>query len=56
MNNHENEFTRIINKPDRYTPEVWHRQVERVEVGRWLFGLLPIYKYRYTVWIKEDGK
>ncbi len=56
MNNYEDEFTRIINKPDRYTPEVWHRQVERVEVGRWLFGLLPIYKYRYTVWIKEGGK
>ena len=53
MNNYEDEFTRIINKPDKYVPEIWHRELERVEVGRWLFGLLPRYEYRYTEWKKQ---
>ena len=52
MNNYEDEFTRIINKPDQYVPEIWHRELERVEVGRWFFGLLPVYEYRYTEWRK----
>jgi hypothetical protein len=53
MSNYEDEFTRIINKPDQWAHEVWHRSVERVQVGTWLFGLLPIYEYRYTEWVRE---
>jgi hypothetical protein len=54
MNNYEDDFIRIINKPDQYAPEVWYRQVERIEVGRWFFDLLPIYKYQFTEWYKEN--
>jgi hypothetical protein len=56
MNNFEDEFTRVINKPDQYAPEVWHRQLERIRVGSKFFGLFPVYEYRYTEWVKEEPK
>ena len=52
----EDEFTRIINRPDKYMPEIWHRQTERVKVGTHFFGLLNLYEYRYTEWKMEELK
>lgn len=49
----EADFIRIIYKVDQYKPEVWHRALERVKVGTWFFGVLPIYVYQYTEWVKE---
>ena len=54
MNNYESDTLRVINKPDKFVPELWHRELERVQVGTWFFGLLPVYEYRYTEWKKED--
>ena len=54
LTNFEDDFTRIYNRPDQYMPEVWHRHIERVKVGTWFFGLLPVYEYRYTEWKKEE--
>jgi hypothetical protein len=53
MNNYQDDFIRIRNRPDQYMPEIEHRQVERVLVGTWLFGLLNRYEYRFTDWGKE---
>lgn len=55
MTKDEDDFIRIINKPDQYKPEVWTRELKRVNVGTWLFGLLPVYEYRYTEWEKNGG-
>ena len=55
LTNYQDDFLRIRNKPDCYAPEVQHRELERVLVGRWFFGLLPIYEYRYTAWQKEES-
>lgn len=54
MNNFEDDFLRIINKPDQSQPEIWHRKLEEVQVGTWLFGLLPRYEYFYTEWEKQE--
>lgn len=54
MNNFEDDFLRIINKPDQSQPEIWHRELEEVQVGTWLFGLLPRYEYFYTEWKKQE--
>lgn len=54
LTNFEDDFTRIYNRPDKYMPEIWHRSIERIKVGTWFFGLLPIYEYRYTEWKKEE--
>ena len=53
MSNYEDNFLRIINKPDQYAPEIWNRQLERIKVGTWFFGLLNVYAYRYTEWKKQ---
>jgi len=53
MTNFEDEFLRIRNRPDQYAPEMEHRQIVRVQVGTWLFGLLPVYVYRFTEWEKN---
>ena len=53
LTNFEDDFLRIYNRPDQYAPEVWHRKLERVKVGTWFFGLLPVYKYFYTEWEKN---
>ncbi len=50
MTNYQDDFIRTRNKTDQYMPEVEHRQVERVLVGTWLFGLLKRYEYKYTDW------
>lgn len=54
LTNFEDDFTRIRNRPDQFLPEIWHRRLEQVEIGTWFFGLLPIYEYRYTEWVKEE--
>jgi len=54
MNDYEDDFVRIINKPDQYKPELWTRDLRRVKVGTWLFGLLPVHEYRYTEWEKNE--
>jgi hypothetical protein len=53
VNNYEDDFIRIINKPDQYKPEVWTRKLKRLKVGTWLFGLLPVYAYEFTEWEKN---
>lgn len=50
---YEDDFLRIINRPDQYMPEIWHRRLERVKVGTHFFGLLNLYEYRYTEWVKQ---
>lgn len=52
MNNYESDTLRIINKPDQYKPDIWTRQLERVKVGTWFFGLFSVYEYRFTEWEK----
>ena len=53
MTNFQDDFLRVRNRPDQYAPEVEHRNLERVQVGTWFFGLLSIYEYRYTKWEKQ---
>lgn len=53
LTNFEDDFLRIYNRPDQYMPEIWHRKLERVLIGTWFFGLLPVYEYRYTEWEKQ---
>ena len=53
MNNYESDTLRIINKPDKFIPEIWTRQLERVKIGTWFFGLLSVYEYRFTEWKQE---
>ena len=54
LTNFEDDFLRVRNRPDQYMPEVWHRKLDRVQVGTWLFGLLPVYEYFYTEWEKQE--
>lgn len=54
LTNYEDDFIRIRNRPDQYMPEIWHRKLERIKIGTWFFGLIPIYKYRYTQWEKQN--
>ncbi len=54
LTNYEDDFLRIRNRPDQDKPEIWHRELERVLVGRWFFGLLPRYEYFYTEWEKQE--
>ena len=56
LTNHQDDFIRVRNRPDQYMPEIEHRHIERVKVGTWFFGLLPVYEYRYTEWEKEELK
>jgi hypothetical protein len=53
--NRDDEFTRVIYKPDQFQPQVWHRALERVQVGSKMFGLLPVYKWQYTEWKKAGS-
>ena len=55
LTNFEDDFIRIYNRTDQYAPEIWHRKLERVQVGTWFFGLLPVYKYFYTEWEKNNA-
>ena len=50
ITNYQDDFIRIRNRPDQYIPEVEHRELKRIKVGTWLFGLLPIYRYELTDW------
>ena len=54
LTNFEDDFLRVLNRPDQYMPEIWHRKLDRVQVGTWLFGLLPVYEYFYTEWEKQE--
>lgn len=53
---YEDDFLKIINRPDQYMPEIWHRKLDRKQVGTWFFRLLPVYEYFYTEWEKEKAK
>jgi hypothetical protein len=55
MDDYEDDFIRIRKRLDQYAPEIWHRELERVKVGTWFFGLLPVYEYRYTEWKKNHA-
>jgi hypothetical protein len=35
---------------DKWHPTIEYRTLERKNVGSWLFGLLPVYKYFYSEW------
>jgi hypothetical protein len=53
MNDFQDDFTRIRNRPDQWQPEIQHRQLERRLVGTYLFGLIKRYEYYYTDWRTE---
>lgn len=54
MNDFNDDFLRIRNIPDRWQPEIEHRTLIRIQVGSWFFGLLPVYKYVYSDWGKDE--
>jgi hypothetical protein len=54
MNDFNDDFLRIRNVPNQWLPEIEHRQLYRVRVDTWFFGLLPVYEYRFTDWQKEQ--
>ena len=54
ITNYQDNFIRVRNVPNKYLPEVQYREVERVKVGTWFFGLFPVYEYRYTEWKDEN--
>ena len=54
LTNFQDDFLRIRNRPDQFLPEIEHRQIVRIKVGSWFFGLFSIYEYRYTEWEKEN--
>lgn len=51
----EDDFLRIKNLPGQFMPEIWHRELKEVLVGHWFFGLIPIYDYVYTDWVKQEN-
>ena len=53
---YEDEFIRVINKPDQFYPEVWNRQIEMIQIGTRFFGLFPIYKTVYSEWKKDSNE
>jgi hypothetical protein len=53
---YEDEFIRVINKPDQFYPEVWTRQIEMVQIGARFFGLFPVYKTVYSEWKKDSNE
>lgn len=46
----DSEFVRMRYVADRYEPIIEHRTIKREQVGTWLFGLLPVYRYFYSDW------
>lgn len=44
------EFIRVQYAFDKYEPIIEHRTIQKTQVGSWLFGLLPVYKYFYSDW------
>lgn len=53
MNNYEDNFLRVINKPDKFAPEIWTRELKKIKIGTCFFGLLSIYKIQFTEWKKQ---
>lgn len=53
MNDFQDDFIRIRNRPDQMQLEIQHRQLERKLVGTYLFGLIKMYEYYYTEWRAE---
>jgi hypothetical protein len=49
----DSEFMRMRYVADRYEPVIEYRTLEREQVGTWLFGLLPVYRYFYSDWIEK---
>jgi hypothetical protein len=47
------EFIRMRYTLDQMEPTIEHRTIEREQVGTWLFGLLPVYRYYYSEWTKS---
>ncbi len=48
------EFIRVRYVPYQLEPIFEHRTIKKEKIGTWLFGLLPVYKYFYSEWIKES--
>jgi hypothetical protein len=49
----DDDFIRVRYTVDRMNPIIEHRTLEREQVGTWLFGLLPVYRYYYSEWSEE---
>jgi len=49
----DSEFVRMRYVADRYEPVIEHRTIKREQVGTWLFGLLPVYRYFYSDWSEQ---
>ena len=39
---------------DKYKPTIWYRDIEKIKVGTWFFGLLPKYEYYVSEWRMSD--
>ena len=49
----DSESVRMRYVADRYEPVIEHRPLEREQIGKWLFGLFPVYKYFYSEWSEK---
>ena len=49
----DSEFMRMRYVADRYEPVIEYRTLEREQVGTWLLGLLPVYRYYYSDWSEQ---
>jgi hypothetical protein len=49
----DSEFMRMRYVADRYEPVIEYRTLEREQVGTWLLGLLPVYRYYYSDWSEK---
>jgi hypothetical protein len=49
----DSEFMRMRYVADRYEPVIEYRTLEREQVGTWLLGMLPVYRYYYSDWRKK---
>jgi hypothetical protein len=49
----DTDYMKVTYALDQFKPVIHTRTLEREQVGTWLFGLLPVYRYFYSDWIKE---
>jgi hypothetical protein len=49
----DSEFMRMRYVSDMYEPVIEYRTLEQEQVGTWLFGLFPLYRYFYSEWSEK---
>ena len=47
------DFIRVRYIPEQDAPIAEYRTLEREQVGTWLFGILPVYRYYYSEWTRK---